>query len=164
MNLTSDEKHLLERFRSLGDEGRAELLALSERLAVARQKKKAPHYRDLIGEEVVRRESGDTEVLLPVRPFVLNRNGVVHGGVICTLMDEAIGWAAYNSLGEGGQTVTAELKINFLTAATGGTLAGRGRVIRQGKHLIVGEGDIVDQEGRLLARGLGTWMIVDPGA
>jgi uncharacterized protein (TIGR00369 family) len=163
VNLTSDEKHLVERFRSLGEEGRAELLLLSERLAVARQKKKPPHYRDLIGEEVVREKSGETTVQLPVRPFVLNRSGVVHGGVICTLMDEAIGWAAYNTLGEGGQMVTVELKVNFLTAATSGTLAGHGRVIRQGKHLVVGEGDVLDQEGRLLARGLGTWMIVDPG-
>ncbi len=162
MDLTSDEKHLVEQFRSLGEEARAELLSLSDRLAAARQKKKPPHYRDLIGEEVVRGESNETEVRIPLRPFVLNRNGVVHGGVICTLMDEAIGWAAHDSLEEGGHLVTAELKINFLAAATSGTLAGRGRVIRQGKHLIVGEGDILDQEGRLLARGLGTWMIVSP--
>lgn len=163
VNLTSEEEHLLGRFRSLGDDGRAELLALSDRMAVAQQKKKAPHYRDLIGEEVVRRESGDTEVLLTARPFVLNRNGMVHGGVICTLMDEAIGWAAHNSVGEGGRVVTAELKINFLTAATRGTLTGHGRVIRKGKHLIVGQGNILDQEGNLLAHGLGTWMIVEPG-
>ncbi len=77
-------------------------------------------------------------------------------------MDEAIGWAIHNSLGEGGQAVTAELKINFLAAATAGTISGHGRVIRQGKHLVIGEGDIVDQEGRLLARGLGTWMIASP--
>jgi uncharacterized protein (TIGR00369 family) len=163
VNVTSDEKRLVEQFRSLGEEGRAELLSLSERLAAARQKQNPPHYRDLIGEEIVHGERGQTEVRIPVRPFVLNRSGVVHGGVIGTLMDEAIGWAAYNSLAEGGQVVTAELKINFLAAATSGNLTGHGRVIRQGKHLIVGEGDILDQEGRLLARGLGTWMIVSPG-
>jgi uncharacterized protein (TIGR00369 family) len=162
VDLTSDEKYLVEQFRSLGEEAQTELLSLSKRLVAARQKKTPPHYRDLIGEEVVRVENSGTEVRIPLRPFVLNRNGVVHGGVICTLMDEAIGWAAYNSLEEGGQVVTAELKINFLAAATSGTLAGRGRVIRQGKHLIIGEGDIHDQEGRLLARGLGTWMIVSP--
>jgi acyl-CoA thioesterase len=164
VDLTSDEKHLLERFRSLGEEARDELLSLSDRLAAARQKQKPPHYRDLIGEEVVRRERGQTEVRIPIRPFVLNRSGVVHGGVICTLMDEAIGWAAYDSLGEGGHVVTTELKINFLTAATSGILTGHGRVVRQGKHLIVGEGDILDQEGRLLARGLGTWMITSPAS
>ncbi len=163
MNLTRDEKDLVERFRSLGEEARAEILALSERPHAAQQRQKPPHYRDLIGEEVVRGEKGETTVRLPVRPFVLNRSGVVHGGVICTLMDEAIGWAAYNSLGEGGQVVTAELKINFLEAAASGILTGHGRVIRQGKHLIVGQGNILDQEGTLLAHGLGTWMIVNSG-
>lgn len=162
MDLTREETDLVERFRSLGEQARAELLSLSERLAAARKKQNLPHYRDLIGEEIVRGDSGETEVRIPVKPFLLNRSGVVHGGVICTLMDEAIGWAAYNSVGEGSQLVTVELKTNFLEAATSGTLTGHGRVIRQGKHLVVGEGDILDQEGKRVARGLGTWMIISP--
>lgn len=162
MELTSDEKHLVEQFRSLGEEAGAELLSLGERLAAAQKKQKLPHYRDLIGEKVVRVESGQPEVRITLRPYLMNRAGVVHGGVICTLMDEAIGWAVYNSVGEGSRVVTAELKINFLEAATSGTLTGHGRVIRQGKHLVIGEGDIFDRERRLLARGLGTWMIIDP--
>ncbi|MFQ5847637.1 MAG: PaaI family thioesterase [Candidatus Methylomirabilales bacterium] len=162
MDLTTEEQHLVGRFRSLGEEARAELLSLAERMAAARTKQKRPHYRDLIGEEVVQGEAGQTEVRIPVKPFLLNRGGVVHGGVISTLMDEAIGWAAYNSLGEGAKVVTAELKINFLEAAVTGMLTGRGRVIRQGKHLVVGEGDILDHEGRVVAHGLGTWMILSP--
>jgi uncharacterized protein (TIGR00369 family) len=162
VDLTPEERQLVERFRSLGGDARAELLALSARMAAALRKNNPPHYRDLIGEEVVRRESGEPEVRIAVRPFLLNRSGVAHGGVVCTLMDEAIGWAAYHSVGEGAQLVTVELKINFLEATTGGTLTGQGRVIRQGKHLVVGEGDVLDQEGRRIARGLGTWMIVSP--
>ncbi len=162
MDLTIEEKHFLEQFRSLGDEGRAEVSSLTTRLAAAYKKQKPPHYRDLIGEEVVRDTSGQTEVRVRVTPFLLNRSEVVHGGVICTLMDEAIGWAVYNSLEEGARAVTVELKINFLAAATRGTIIGRGRVIRKGKHLVTGEGDLLDQEGTLLARGLGTWMIIPP--
>lgn len=162
MDLTSEEKRLLEQYRSLGEEAQGELLSLSERLAGARKKEKLPHFRDLIGEKVVRAESGQAEVQIQLKPFLLNRAGVVHGGVICTLMDEAIGWAVYNSVGEGSRVVTAELKINFLEAATSGILTGHGRVIRQGKHLVIGEGNILDQEGSLLARGLGTWMIISP--
>ncbi|MFQ5880953.1 MAG: PaaI family thioesterase [Candidatus Methylomirabilales bacterium] len=160
--MTPQEKRLLEQFRSLGEEGKAELVALTERLAAARNKQKLPHFRDLIGEQVAQGESGQTEVQISVKPFLLNRSRVVHGGVVCTLMDEAIGWAVHASLGEGGQAVTAELKINFLAPATSGTVIGRGQVIRQGKHLVIGEGDILDQQGKLLARGLGTWMITSP--
>jgi len=162
VDLTLEERQLVERFRSLGDEARAELSALSERMAAARRKQKPPHYRDLIGEEVVRGETGEAEVRIAAQPFLMNRSGVVHGGVICTLLDEAIGWAAYSSAGEGVRLVTAELKINFLEGATGGVLTGQGRVIRQGKHLVVGEGDVFDQGGKRLARALGTWMIINP--
>ena len=162
MDLTTEEKHLLEHFRSLGEEGRAEVSSLAQRLAASAKKQRPAHYRDLIGEEVVRVENGQTEVRIRVTPFLLNRAQVVHGGVICTLMDEAIGWAVYNNLEEGKRAVTAELKINFLAAGTGGTITGRGRVIRKGKSLVTGEGDLYDQEGTHLARGLGTWMIIHP--
>ncbi|MEE9539076.1 MAG: PaaI family thioesterase [candidate division NC10 bacterium] len=162
MDLTAEEKHLLEHFRSLGEEGRAEVSSLAKRLAAQGKKTKPPHFRDLIGQEVVRVEGGQTEVLIQVTPFLLNRAQVLHGGVICTLMDEAIGWAVYNNLEEGSRAVTAEIKINFLAAATSGTITGRGRVIRQGKNLVTGEGDLFDQEGNHLARGLGTWMIIQP--
>ncbi|MGH7383496.1 MAG: hypothetical protein ACREKR_14960, partial [Candidatus Methylomirabilales bacterium] len=80
MDLTREERDLVERFRSLGEQAREELVSLSERLAAARTKQKLPHYRDLIGEEVVRRESGEAEVRITARPFLLNRSGVVHGG------------------------------------------------------------------------------------
>ena len=164
MDLTIEEKHLLEHFRSLGEEGRVEVSSLAKRLAAPGTKQKPPHYRDLIGEEVVRVENDQTEVRVRVTPFLLNRAQVVHGGVICTLMDEAIGWAVYNNLEKGKRAVTAELKINFLAAATRGTITGRGRVIRQGKNLVTGEGDLFDHEGNHLARGLGTWMIIQPEA
>jgi uncharacterized protein (TIGR00369 family) len=164
VNPTLEEKRLLEAFRSLGEEARAEVSSLAERLAAPGKNKKPPHFRDLIGEEVVRVEDNQTEVRIPVTPFLMNRAQVVHGGVICTLMDEAIGWAVYNNLEEGKRAVTAELKINFLAPASSGTITGRGRVIRQGKNLVTGEGDLFDQAGNHLARGLGTWMILSPQA
>ena len=162
MDLTTEERYVFEHFRSLGEEGKAAVSSLAQRLATCAKKQKPPHFRDLIGEEVIRGENGHTEVRTRVTPFLLNRAQVVHGGVICTVMDEAIGWAVYNTLEEGQRAVTAELKINFLAAGTGGTITGRGRVIRKGKNLVTGEGDLYDQEGTHLARGLGTWMIIHP--
>jgi uncharacterized protein (TIGR00369 family) len=57
--------------------------------------------------------------------------------------------------------VTAELKVNFLAPITAGTVIARGRLLREGRRLIVGEAEVVDQTGRMIAKGLGTWAAVD---
>jgi acyl-CoA thioesterase len=108
-----------------------------------------------------KRSDGGSEIRLDVREQVLNRGGIVHGGVICCLVDQAIGAAVHYALGKGRRAVTVELKVNFLAATTSGTLFAKGRVIREGKHLLIGEADVTDQEGRLIAKGLGTWMIIE---
>jgi len=57
--------------------------------------------------------------------------------------------------------VTAELKVNFLAPTTEGSLTAKGRLLREGKRLIVGEAEVMDQDGRLIAKGLGTWAVVE---
>ena len=108
-----------------------------------------------------RRIDGGAEVRLDITERTLNSLGVAHGSVILSLVDHAIGVAVAFALGRGRQAVTAELKVNFLAPATGGTLVARGRVLREGKRLIVGEAEVVDQTGRMIAKGLGTWAVVD---
>lgn len=107
-----------------------------------------------------KRIDGGAEVRLEIKEHALNSLGVAHGGVICTLVDHAIGAAVGFALGRTRQAVTAELKVNLLAPTTSGTLIARGRLIREGKRLIVGEAEVVDQDGRLVAKGLGTWAIV----
>jgi acyl-CoA thioesterase len=108
-----------------------------------------------------RRIDGGAQVRLEITEQALNSLGVAHGGVICSLVDHAIGAAVAFSLGRGKRGVTVELKVNFLAATTSGTLTATGRLIREGKHLVVGEADVIDQDGRMIAKGLGTWMILE---
>jgi acyl-CoA thioesterase len=113
-----------------------------------------------LGMETKRTHAG-SEVRLDVKAHALNRGGIVHGGVICTLVDQAIGAAVGYALGKGRRAVTVELKVNFLAAAADGTLIAHGRLIREGKHLFIGEAEVLDTQGRLIAKGLGTWMIIE---
>jgi acyl-CoA thioesterase len=107
-----------------------------------------------------RQVEGGSEVRLEVGEHVLNSSGVVHGGVICSLVDQAIGAAVHFALGKGRRAVTVELKVNFLAPGTSGTLLATGRLLREGHHLVVGEAEVLDETGRLLAKGIGTWAIV----
>ena len=77
-----------------------------------------------------KRIDGGAEVRLDIKEQTLNRGGIVHGGVICSLVDQAIGAAVGYAIGKGGRAVTVELKVNFLAPSTSGTLIAKGRLIR----------------------------------
>lgn len=117
-------------------------------------------FGDYLGLET-KRTDGGAEVRLEITERALNSLGVAHGGVICSLVDHAIGTAVHLALGRGRRAVTVELKVNFLAPSTSGTVIAKGRLIREGKHLIVGEAEVLDQDGRMIAKALGTWMIIE---
>jgi acyl-CoA thioesterase len=65
-------------------------------------------------------------------------------------------------LKEGEGTTTIELKVNFLAAAEKGELTGTAKIISAGRRLMVGEMEVRDQDGKLIAQGLGTYMVLQP--
>ena len=60
----------------------------------------------------------------------------------------------------GETTTTIELKVNFLAAAERGLLTGTAKIISEGRQLMVGEMEVKDDEGKLIAQGLGTYMVL----
>ena len=117
-------------------------------------------FDDYLGLQTRRTDSG-AEVRLEIKEETLNSRGIVHGGVILSLVDQAIGAAVSFALGRGRRAVTAELKVNFLAPTTAGILTARGRLIREGNRLFIGEAEVTDQEGRMVAKGLGTWAVIE---
>ena len=88
--------------------------------------------------------------------------GFVQGGIIVTLADFAF-HRAVASLSETGQAaVTVELKLNFISPAKDGELIATANIVSQGRRLIVGEMDVKGEDDILIARGLGTYMLVQP--
>lgn len=95
---------------------------------------------------------------LPYRPEVTNGSGTVHGGVLAALADSAVAFAlATNFDGKMG-FATADLTIHFLRRARGEVLA-RARILKKGQRVTVGEVEIVDAEGRAVARVLTTFIL-----
>ena len=87
--------------------------------------------------------------------------GVVHGGVMAALIDTAAFWAVYFGVeDESMWLTTVDLKLNYLTPATGGTLRAQGRQIKSGRTLCYAEAQVVDGRGKVLAHGTSTLMIV----
>jgi len=91
-----------------------------------------------------------------------NPIGSVHGGYAATLLDSAMGVAIHSLLEAGQAYTTVEIKINFvrpITDATGQTRA-EAKVISIGKRLATAEGRLTDSNGKLLAHGTATCMIL----
>ena len=88
--------------------------------------------------------------------------GIVHGGVMATLIDTATFWAAFLRLPEDTGLVNTDLKLNYLKSIASGTMTAEGRCIRTGRSINYAEASVMDKEGNLIAHGTSTLMVL-PG-
>jgi uncharacterized protein (TIGR00369 family) len=86
-------------------------------------------------------------------------HGVVHGGVLAALADTAGGLASYMAVPRGTRVATIEMKINYLEAVEGGTVAAEAIVVRLGRHISVVDCDVRDHNGRLVGKALMTFFV-----
>jgi acyl-CoA thioesterase len=87
--------------------------------------------------------------------------GNIHGGALAGLIDSAIAVAINRQLPENYGAFTVEMKINYLRPAKG-ELVARGKIIQQGKKIIVGQAEAFDQNGKMVAYGIATFMVMPP--
>mgnify|MGYP001829230184 FL=1 len=86
--------------------------------------------------------------------------GIVHGGVLSTLIDTATFWAVFMRLPEDAGLVNIDLKLNYLRPVSKGHLTAEGRCIRAGCSINYAEAGVKDSDGRLLAHGTSTLMVL----
>ncbi len=100
-------------------------------------------------------------VELEIDEFHHNPHGMVHGGVLCTLLDAAMGRAFYESIAaEKRSSVTLEIKVNFLKAARGRKLKAYGYLVNKTRRTGFVEGFIEDDEGQLIAKASSTMFVL----
>jgi uncharacterized protein (TIGR00369 family) len=93
----------------------------------------------------------------------MNPLGTVHGGYAATLLDSCMGCAVQTLLDAGEGFTTLELKVNFirpLLPGMGEVLA-VGTAIHRGSRTAVAQGRLEDRDGRLLAHGTSTCLVLD---
>jgi uncharacterized protein (TIGR00369 family) len=89
-----------------------------------------------------------------------NHSGVVHGGMISTLADSAMG-RSLRTLSPGVvRAMSFDLKLNFINAAkVGETLRATGHVIHAGRRTAVAECRVEGSDGRLVATASATFAV-----
>ncbi len=105
----------------------------------------------------IRVGDGSAEIVIPVRPEFYHAAGAVHGSVCFKALDDAAFFAA-NSLVHDVFVLTASFNLYLLRPIVAGELRATGRVVSASRRLIVAEAEAVSSEGKLVARGSGTFM------
>ncbi len=111
------------------------------------------------GVEVIDASPGVVEIAFEANPQHLNLQGLVHGGILATLADTAMGLAVRTVLEPGRRHVTVQLGIEFLSPGRPGRITARGRSVKIGTQLGFAEADVMNADGRLLARAHSTLSV-----
>ena len=124
----------------------------------------APPIAATMGFRLVEVEAGRAAFEIDPGPHLLNPLGSVHGGWALTLIDSACGCSVHSELDAGFGYTTVETKVNFTRPIdpAGGTVRCEGRVLSRGRQIASAEAYLRNAEGRLLAHGTSTLIILGP--
>ena len=84
---------------------------------------------------------------------------IMHGGMVTTLLDTAMGGACWTALQADETFLTVDLRVEFLCAARPGLLRAEGTVVHRTRRVVFCSADLFDAEGELVATARCTQMI-----
>lgn len=99
-------------------------------------------------------------VSIPNTAFIHNNINIPHGGILAVLLDTAMGTLANSKCQTGFTAVTTNLTIHYLTVADEDNISAKAHIIRSGRHTLVIEGNIFQQDGKHIATATGSFFIV----
>jgi len=117
---------------------------------------------ETLGYDVTEVVSGRVVVTATPHSTHLNPAGTVHGGLAAALLDSCMGLAIRSTLEKGVGQTTLEFKISHVRPITPetGLITAEGVVLSCGRRIGTAEGRITDHQGRLLAHGTTTCLIL----
>jgi uncharacterized protein (TIGR00369 family) len=112
-------------------------------------------FTDLIGVRFLSSKLNEVKLQITQRGELNNRRGLIHGGVLATLLDSAMARAARTI--EAGMELagTVDLHIQYMQTAAG-TVTVIGTVQSTTRHLAFCRGEIRDEADTLIASGAAT--------
>ena len=138
------------------DEGRRQVFAYF---------KEFPFFK-LLGMELLDVQPCSSKVQITYRPDLCQPMGIMHGGVIASLVDTGIAHAllltdTYRQVMEHqGGIVSVDQRIKYFRPVTHGVVTCSTTIPRLGRHIIHGESTVVNEAGKEVARGDSIYMTV----
>jgi uncharacterized protein (TIGR00369 family) len=125
--------------------------------AAIRARLYANPFIKFVGIQVPQLGKGYARFVLPMKHDLENSIGLLQGGMIAALADEAVAFALYSLVKEGETFNTVEMKINFLGAVKEGAVEAEAHIFKRGRTISLGEA-VVRQGERLVAKAMCTYI------
>lgn len=93
-----------------------------------------------------------------VRPEMTTWRGGVQGGLVAGYLDDVMGYAYVASTGGEMAPLNLEISMSLIRLIPEGDIIGTGRVVKAGRKVIILEGELHSEDGKLLARSTSTAM------
>ncbi len=124
-----------------------------------------PPISNLMNIKGVSANPGETIFEVTPEEYHYNPIGMVHGGLMATLMDSAMGCAVQTKLPAGTGYSTVDLQVTYIKSANKntGVLTCIGRVLHLGGKIATTYADVRDSGGNLYAHATSTCIILRPG-
>jgi uncharacterized protein (TIGR00369 family) len=113
----------------------------------------------LLGVQDPTGDDGHARLELEATDEHLNQAGTLHGGVLATLVDSAMGQAVRSRTGEHDVPATSQLTVTYVRPGQPGRLVATATVRMQGDNLTVCEAE-VEQDGHTLVHALATFAVL----
>jgi uncharacterized protein (TIGR00369 family) len=111
-----------------------------------------------LGVQVIDLQPGHSQVRLPVRSEMLQVAGLLHGGIVASLIDVAGALAIFSALAAWTEIRTLEIKVNYFRPVRGGEIRAHARVAHLGKRTAVTLCDVWGEGDTLCALGVVTFL------
>lgn len=115
-------------------------------------------FHELLGLDLVEWRDGFARVICDTGPQHINRSGIVHGGVILSLIDQAGAFAGLwcSVPGNIRRAVTIDLDCRFTGQVDAGRIVAEGKLATRGRNIFFARTEVFDTAGRLVAFGAST--------
>jgi acyl-CoA thioesterase len=109
--------------------------------------------------EIIEIKKGWAQIRMPYTEKLANGIGVAHGGAIFSPADSAVGMALVGLVNKNENISTLEMKINYLKPLTEGDIIAEAKIVHRGTMTAIGDVEVRDEKGHLIAKGLATYAI-----
>jgi uncharacterized protein (TIGR00369 family) len=125
-----------------------------------------PPIAMLLGMGISSVEDGEVAFTLDPHASHYNPIGVVHGGVLSTVLDTVTGCAVHSTLQPGWGYTSIDLNVSYLRGVTldSGLLTFTGRVIKRGRRVMFTTAEGVDAAGNIVATATSSLLVMEPPA
>ncbi|MBC9180074.1 PaaI family thioesterase [Roseomonas ludipueritiae] len=115
-------------------------------------------YHELLGMRLEEWRDGFARVVMTASPQHMNRSGILHGGAILSLIDQAAGFCGLwcSVPGNARRAVTIDLDCRFTGQVASGRVVAEAKMASRGRNIYFARTEVFNEAGEMVAFGSST--------